>query len=58
MRLSRVSRLPEVEVGEGLEVAQAGRQRTHPIVVETQSLQGHKLAQLLRQLAQAVFRQI
>lgn len=44
MRLSRVSRLPEVEVGEGLEVAQAGRQRTHPIVVETQRLQGHKLA--------------
>lgn len=25
--------LPEVEVGEGLQVAQAGRQRTHSIVV-------------------------
>lgn len=38
-----VAELPEVEVGEGLEVAQAGGQGTHPIVVKAQRLQGDEL---------------
>lgn len=41
------SELPEVEVGKGLEVAQAGRQWTHSIMVKTQRLQRHELTQLL-----------
>lgn len=54
----RGRRLPEVEVGQRLQVAQAGRQRTHPVVVEAQALQGHELAQLLGQLAQPVSGQV
>lgn len=50
--------LPEVEVGEGLEVAQAGGQWTHPIVVKAQRLQRDELTELLRQLTQTVLRQI
>ena len=50
--------LPEVEVGEGLEAAQAGGQRTHSIVVKAQCLQRDELTELLRQLTQTVLRQI
>lgn len=38
-----VPELPEVEVGEGLEVAQAGGQGTHSIVVKAQRLQRDEL---------------
>ena len=50
--------LPEVEVGEGLEVPQAGGERAHAIVVEAERLQGDEVAQLLGQLAQAVLGQV
>lgn len=50
--------VPEVEVGEGLKVAQACGQGTHPIVVKAQCLQRDELTELLRQLTQAVLRQI
>lgn len=50
--------IPDVEVGEGLEVADARGQRTHPIVVEAERLQGDELAELLWQFAQTVPRKI
>lgn len=50
--------IPDVEVGEGLKVAYAGRQRTHPIVVEDERLQGDELAEFLWKLAQTVPRKI
>lgn len=46
--------VPEVEVGESLQVAEAGGEGPHPIVVQAQCLQGDELTQLLWQLAQAV----
>lgn len=50
--------IPDVEVGEGLKVADAGGKRTHPIVVEDERLQGDELAEFLWQLAQTVPRKI
>lgn len=58
MLLYRINGLPEVEVGKGLEVAQAGGQRSHSIMVKTQRLQRHKLTKILWYLTQTVFRQI
>lgn len=52
--LQCVGELPEVEVGESLQVAEAGGQGPHPIVVQAQCLQGDELTQLLWQLTQAV----
>lgn len=50
--------VPEVEVGEGLQVAQVGGQRAHPIVVKAERLQRDELAEVLRQLTQSILWQI
>lgn len=50
--------IPDVEVGESLKVADAGGQRTHPIVIEDERLQGDELAEFLWQLAETVPRKI
>lgn len=43
--------VPEVEVGEGLQLAQAGREGSHTVVIHAECLQRHKLAHLFWHLA-------
>lgn len=46
--------VPEVEVGEGLQLAQAGRERSHTVVVQAERLQRNKLTHLLWHLTEPV----
>ncbi len=50
--------LPEVEVGEGLQLAQAGRKGPHTVVVQAERLHRDKLTHLLWHLTEPVLRQV
>lgn len=49
-----VPELPDVQVGEGLEVGDGGGDAAQAVVVEAQPLQGHQLAGIFRHLCKPV----
>lgn len=51
-------RVPDVQVGEGLEVGDGGREAAQAVVVQAQPLQGHQVAGVLGHFGKAVPRQI